>query len=52
MIESILINQINLFNNTIIQFTNKKIKPIKTMIKGYFDIYKVNISDFLKLNIK
>ena len=47
--KSILINHINQFNNKIIKFTQNKIEPIKQMIKGYFNIFKGNISDFFNI---
>jgi hypothetical protein len=47
-LKSILINHINQFNNKIIKFTQNKIEPIKKMIKGYFNIFKGNTSDFFK----
>ena len=51
--KSILINHINQFNNKIFTFTQNKIEPIKQMIKGYFNIFKGNISDFFnKVNDK
>jgi hypothetical protein len=48
-LKSILINNINQFNNKIIKFTQYKIEPIKQMIKGYFNIFKGNISDFFNI---
>ena len=48
-LKSILINHINQFNNKIFTFTQNKIEPIKQMIKGYFNIFKGNISDFFNI---